>query len=321
MIINLFCDGFAYACHALELAEAGPGNGACGAKMVQQSPFAASADSGDLIERRLPQSLGPLGAMSVDCKSMGLVTQTLQEVEHRVARVERERRPAWHKKALAAGIAVRPFGDADDGDIGDAELLEHALRHVQLTLAAIDQYEIGPHAAIALRILPERAGEAALQDLAHHRVVVTAGASLTYLPHRTLPRKPGSPRTAAGQGGRSGGGEEAADREFAIGVFHEPVGTGDDHRAHRVRALDMAVVVDLDPVQRPVEAERRSHPVEKLALRSALGKPAAERLARRCEDPVNQPLFVAALRDRERHPAAAERQRLLDQLLLDETMA
>src|SRR5215470_7904395 len=109
---------------------------------------------------------------------------------------------------------------------------------------------------------------------------------------------------------------DPADREFAVGAFHEPVGARDDHRADRVRALDVAVVIYLYPVQLAVEAERRCDPVEELALRGALGEPAAERFARRFEDPLHEPFLVAALRYREGHPATAERQRLLDQLLL-----
>jgi len=72
----------------------------------------------------------------------------------------------------------------------------------------------------------------------------------------------------------------AADREFTVGVFDEPFRAGDNHRADRIRALDMAVVVNLDPVQRSVDAERRRNSVEQLTLRGTLCKAATKRLAR-----------------------------------------
>ena len=77
----------------------------------------AISSSGELADR-----LGAAGAVGADRETVRLVAQPLQEVEDRVARIERERRPAGHEEALAAGVAVRPLGDADDRNIGDAEL-------------------------------------------------------------------------------------------------------------------------------------------------------------------------------------------------------
>jgi len=45
--------------------------------------------------------------MSLDCEAMRFVAQALEEVEHRIARLERERRPARHEEALATGVAQR----------------------------------------------------------------------------------------------------------------------------------------------------------------------------------------------------------------------
>ena len=77
MIINLFCDGFAYAFQAFELAEAGAGDGSRRAETMQQRLLAAWADPGDFVQRRAPQSLGPPGAMRADRKPMRLVAQAL----------------------------------------------------------------------------------------------------------------------------------------------------------------------------------------------------------------------------------------------------
>ena len=109
-----------------------------------------------------------------------------------------------------------------------------------------------------------------------------------------------------------------ADREFPVSVLHEPVGSGDDHCADSIRALDVTVVVDFDTVQLNVETEGSGDAVQQLALRGALGEAATECLARRSQNPAKEPLFVAALRHREPDPLASERQGLLYQLLLDQ---
>src|SRR6185437_5553089 len=114
MVINLFRDSFADARHALDLGEAGAGDGARGAEMVQQRLFAFRADAGDLVERRAPERFRMPRTVGADGKAVRLVAQPLQEIEHRVARLERERRPSRHEESLAPGVAVRPLGDADD---------------------------------------------------------------------------------------------------------------------------------------------------------------------------------------------------------------
>src|SRR5205807_796807 len=73
-------------------------------------------------------------------------------------------------------------------------------------------------------------------------------------------------------------------------------GAGDNHRADCIRALDVAVVVNLYTVQWPVDAEGGCDTVEQLTLRGTLRKAPAERLTRGCNYSVDQPFFVAALR-------------------------
>src|SRR5579864_2010441 len=90
VLINLFCDGFADAGDALDLGEAGARHRAGRAEMVQERVLALGADAGDLVERRLPDRLRALGAMRPDRKAMRLVAQPLQEIKHRVARLEHE---------------------------------------------------------------------------------------------------------------------------------------------------------------------------------------------------------------------------------------
>jgi hypothetical protein len=130
--------------------------------MVQQRLLAASPYPGDLVERRVPQRLGPLGTVRANRKAVRLVPQALQEIEHRVARVEREWCTARDEEALAPSIALWSLGDSGDRDVGDTEFFEDALRHVELALAAVDHNEIGPGAPVAFRILLEGPRKAAL---------------------------------------------------------------------------------------------------------------------------------------------------------------
>ena len=108
--------------------------------------------------------------------------------------------------------------------------------------------------------------ETALQDLAHHAVVVARGEV------RRL------------------------DVELAVLVLDEAVGTGDDHRAHGVAALDVAVVVDLDPARRPRQFEHALQALEQAELRGIVGEFAAERFAGVGERMIDEILLLAAAR-------------------------
>src|SRR6266478_9898907 len=130
--------------------------------MVQERLLSPRPDPGNLVERRASKRFCPLGAVGANGKAVRLVSQALQEIEDRIPWVERKRRPAGHEEALAPGIAVGPLGDRRDRHVVDAELGKHALRNVEVSLAAIDQNEIWPAAPIAFGILLQRPGEAAL---------------------------------------------------------------------------------------------------------------------------------------------------------------
>ena len=69
------------------------------------------------------------------------------------------------------------------------------------------------------------------------------------------------------------------DVKCAIMRFHEPVRARHDHRADRIRAHDMGIVVNLDPARRPLKAESLGKRGEKLCLRGRLGQFASQRRA------------------------------------------
>ena len=113
--------------------------------MLEQRAFAARADAGNLVEGIGADGLAALGAVGADGEAMGLVAQPLHEIEHRIARFQHHRPvAAGHMKMLAAGIAVRPLGDADQGHVANAEVFQHLPRDAELAEAAIDQDEVGP---------------------------------------------------------------------------------------------------------------------------------------------------------------------------------
>ena len=158
-------------------------------------------------------------------------------------------------------------------------------RDGELARAAVDQHQVGPFGLGDRSLFLDQAREAARQHLAHHAVVV-AGREL----------------------GRF-------DVELAVLAFSKPSGPGHDHAADRVGALDVRVVVDLDPLGRRVQAEGLRHAVQQFALRRVLRHAAAERLARVGQRHVDELALLAALRHRDLDLAlGAQRQRLGEQL-------
>src|SRR3546814_3380034 len=100
----------------------------------------------------------------------------------------------------------------------------------------LDQHQIGPVTLLPLRILLLRTSEAAFQHFAHHRKIVARHCLCPF------------------------------DVELAIGVFAETLRPRHNHGAQRVGALNMAVVVNLDTVRRPVQSEQVRHVAQDLAL-------------------------------------------------------
>ncbi len=77
--------------HRLDVLQGGDGYRTGAAEMMQQGALAAGADARHLVERRLGDVGGAPRAMRADGEAMRLVAQPLQEIEHRIARLERRR--------------------------------------------------------------------------------------------------------------------------------------------------------------------------------------------------------------------------------------
>ncbi len=145
--------------------------------------------------------------------------------------------------ALAAGVAVGTLGDGGDLDVVEAELIEHRMRRGELAGAAVDQDEIGRGPSFHLAFALGELAEAPRQHLAHHGVVVTRGK--VFALHIELP----------------------------VLAFDEAFRSGNDHGADRVRAGDVAVVVNLDALGRLVEIDELGEAGEDRGLRGRLGEP------------------------------------------------
>ncbi len=173
-------------------------------------------------------------------------------------------------EGFAPRVPVKAFGDGDDRDTLIACRSECLQRRSQLRLATVKDYEIGPGGFGVLGGAWSfflQAGEAAAQHLAHHAGVV-AGHGLFGL-----------------------------DVEFAVLILGESVGSGDDHDADRVRALDVTVVVNLDAPRWTRQAEGFGKCLQKAGLRGGFREAAAERGARIQECVLDQFAFFAALGD------------------------
>ena len=141
--------------------------------------------------------------------------------------------------------------------------------------------------SVASRVatLPGYGGsKAALEHLAHHRKVI------------------------------AGSGFRALDVEFAIGVLAEPLWPGDDHGADGVGALNMAVVVNLDPLGRAVQLEQLGQFREDFDLRGRFREMTVERVHRVATRLCDKLHLIAALGLAQRHLAPGPfRQRIRDQ--------
>ncbi|KAF1856274.1 hypothetical protein Lal_00000685 [Lupinus albus] len=237
------------------------------AEVQQQRPLARRANARNFIKRAGRDRAAALFAVRADGEAVNLVAQALQVEQHR--RIDRQHllppvREMEHFPPFAA--VMRPLGDGDQRHVVDAEFLQRLAHRAHLALAAVDQHEIGPDAAFAIRVFLLRAGEPAAEHLAHHREIVV--------------------------------GLRRLDIPFAVLAVEEPVRPRHDHRPQRVRALDMAVVVDLDALRRFGQFQKLGHLAVDLRLGAGFGQTPLQRFHRVAAGLLHQPPPVAPLRHR-----------------------
>src|SRR6185437_6814722 len=146
-LMEMIIDGLGHlradAGDPFEIGDAGATHGLGRAEMLEQRAFPRRSDARNLVERGGGDRLLALGAMRADGKSVRLVPELLDAIEHGVARLEQHRLLASHVNALAAGVAVGSLGDGCDLDVVKAELIEHGMGGGELARAAVDQNQVG----------------------------------------------------------------------------------------------------------------------------------------------------------------------------------
>src|SRR5580704_8268619 len=119
------------------------------AEVMQQRAFARRSDAGDLLQAGLAHIARTTRPVRTDGETMSLIAQPLDEIEHRIARRQLERVAAREEEGFAAGVAVRPLGDGDQGNLG-AQRGEHVAGGIELPEPAVDQHQVGPRRVVAL---------------------------------------------------------------------------------------------------------------------------------------------------------------------------
>ena len=86
--------------------------------------------------------------------------------------------------------------------------------------------------------------------------------------------------------------------------FKKPFGAGYDHAAHGIGALDVGIVIYLDPFRGRVQIERFGQTVQQFGLRAAFGQAAGEAFARIAGGVFNEGCFFTAHRHADGDAAA-----------------
>src|SRR5690606_17794903 len=113
VVVDRLCHRRRNPVHRLEVVEPGPAYRLGRAEMLEERPLARRADAGHLVKGRGADGLRALCPVRADRPTMGLVAQTLDEIEDRRVVRQGERRLAGAVEFLLPGIAVDALGDAD----------------------------------------------------------------------------------------------------------------------------------------------------------------------------------------------------------------
>src|ERR1051325_1790665 len=138
------------------------------AEVLDQRLPALRADARDLVQHRGGARLAAARAVPDHGEAVRLIADRLDEMQPGVrGRELQASRLRLDDELLHPGLALRALGDPDHAYLVQAEVGEHAARDADLTLAAVDEDEIGHLAGFGGDALV-----AALEHLAHRAVVV-----------------------------------------------------------------------------------------------------------------------------------------------------
>ena len=236
--------------HPLQVQHAGLGHAAGRAEMVEQRALALGADPRDLVQHRSPDVARPLARDGSGSRTGAPRRAAAGQSRgpDRAGPAPGARGPAG-RTAPARRCARAPWPPrAAAGRPGRAR---PATAWAAASCPAPPSMTTSPGQPSPgpLRVLLDQPREPALQHLAHHGVVVA-------------------------------GGELAAlDVEGPVAALVEALRPGDDEGADRVAALDVAVVVDLDPGRRLRQVEPVGQLLEQRLLARRVREPPRQRLA------------------------------------------
>src|SRR5687767_11248645 len=108
------------------------------AELLEEAPAPRRTEPGDIVEHRPRHLLVPKLAVVRDREAVGLVAHLLEEVER--LGVARD----LHRLVAPGHVDLfEPFGEGGHADLLEAQLLQHADRHAELALPAVDEQQVG----------------------------------------------------------------------------------------------------------------------------------------------------------------------------------
>ena len=172
------------------------------------------------------------------------------------------------KNLSPLAAVVRPLGDAHDRQILDAYLLQCRHYGADLALASVNQHHVRPDGALlalslTFGVVFHRASEPADYHLAHHGEIVV--------------------------------GFSGFDVPFAILPLQEAFRPGHHHRAQRMGALDMRVIVDFDTLWHFGQVEEFGQLSEGARLGAGFRQPALQRFGGIAAGLIDQALALTPL--------------------------
>ncbi len=248
--------------------------------MRHQRLTALLTQSAHQVERRGGHPLGPLAAVVADREPVRLVTHPLQQIEPlTVARENHRIRFGRHPHLLEA------FRQPDHRDVGDAQLLQHRRRRVDLRGAAVHHEQIGRIGKPARTLVGARirlrvahvAQETAAGHLGDRGDIVRASAT-GRLADRVVP---------------------------VVRLARQPI-LEHHQRGHHIGALDVTDVHAFDPQRRLGQPEGVLNALQRFGSRvevtGTLQLVLGQRLMGIALHGLGQRAFVAAYRDPQAHP-------------------
>ena len=205
--------------------------------------------------------------MRSDRKAMHFVAHPLDEIQHRIVVPQCFDGFASTVEFLFACIAIFALGDTNHGNIAHAKCVHNLADGADLALPTINQQQIRPSALRPLWVFFQKTLKAAGKHLFHHAQIIAGGDACIL------------------------------DIKLAILVFVEPIRARHDHRTHRMGALNMRVIVHLDPRRHLGQIKRVGDAFQQATLRCGFRHLTSQAFAGIAHGRLDQLCLFAALRN------------------------